>query len=195
MLPTVSVIIATYNYGHYLAGALDSVLAQTFTDWEAIVVDDGSTDPTPEVVRPYLQDFRVRYHRTDHLGQPAAKNAGIRLARAPLIAFLDADDAWLPKKLASQVELFRRDPELGVGYARRLLMDEDGRLLPTAPCELYRGNVLPRIFKDNFVCFSSSMVRRAVLDDVGLFDERIPLAIDYDLWLRVARRVPLRLRG
>jgi glycosyltransferase involved in cell wall biosynthesis len=187
MSPSVSVIIATYNYGRFLAAALDSVLAQTFTDWEAIVVDDGSTDNTAEVVSPYLADPRIRYYRTDHLKQPRAKNAGIRAASGPLVAFLDADDRWMPTKLDRQVALFRTDPELGVAYTRRLLMDEDGVLLPATQSELYRGQVIRQLFKDNFVCFSSSMVRRAVLDRVGLFDERIELAIDYDLWLRIAR--------
>lgn len=186
--PTVSVVIATYNYGRFLAGALDSVLAQTFTDWEAIVVDDGSTDNTPEVVCPYLADRRIHYERTDHLGQPAAKNVGIRHSRGTLVAFLDADDLWLPTKLERQVALFRSDPELGVAYSRRQYMDESGRVLFKEQPPLHRGHVLPQMFKDNFVCFSSSMVRRAVFDDVGVFDERIPLAIDYDLWLRVAQR-------
>jgi len=188
MAPTVSVVIATYNYGRYLAGALDSVLAQTFTDWEAIVVDDGSTDETPEVVERFLHDRRVRYHRIDHAGQPATKNTGIRLTTAPLVAFLDADDRWLPAKVERQVALFNADPDLGVAYTKRIWMGPEGELLVKEHPPLHRGHVLTPMFKDNFVTFSSSMVRRAVLDDVGLFDERIPLAIDYDLWLRVARR-------
>jgi len=185
---SVSVVIATYNYGRYLPGTLDSLLAQTFTDWEAVVIDDGSTDNTQEVIRPYLEDPRIRYHRSDHVGQPAAKNLGIELTHNSLIAFLDADDLWLPEKLERQVALFRDDPRLGVAYARRLFMDQDGWLLDANQRELHRGMVLTQMFQDNFVCFSSSMVRRAVFDDVGRFDEAIPMAIDYDLWLRVARR-------
>jgi glycosyltransferase involved in cell wall biosynthesis len=188
MTPTVSVITATYNYGRFLAGALDSVLRQTFQDFEVVVVDDGSTDDTPAVVRRYLADPRVSYQRTDHVGQPAAKNAGIRLARAPLLAFLDADDLWLPGKLERQVALFRRRPRLGVAYTRRLLMDEDGYDLEYPQPPLFRGRVLAELVRGNFVCFSSCMVRRRVLDRVGVFDEALPLAIDYDLWLRIARR-------
>src|SRR5260370_32287735 len=103
MTPAVSVVVATSNYGRFLAGALDSALGQTFRDLEVIVVDDGSTDDTADVVTPYLRDRRVRYERTDHVGQPAAKNIGIRSTRARLIAFLDAADLWFPEKLAKQV--------------------------------------------------------------------------------------------
>jgi len=186
MAPAVSVITATYNYGHYLPEALDSILAQTFAD--SIIVDDGSTDNTPEVVQPYLKDPRFRYIRTENRGQPAAKNRGIREASGEFVAFLDGDDVWLPEKLERQVGLFRTDPDLGVVFCLRGYIDPAGkRIQGNAPCP-HRGYVLPIMFRDNFVCFSSSVVRRAVFTEVGMFDERIPCAIDYDLWLRVAAR-------
>lgn len=186
--PSVSVVVATYNYGRFLAGALDSALGQTFRDLEVIVVDDGSTDDTKAVVAPYLADPRIRYHLTHHVGQPAAKNIGIGMARAPLIAFLDADDLWLPRKLEKQVELLEGDPALGVVYCRRILMDESGRTLEYEQPELHRGRVLNAIFRCNFVPFSSALVRWRVLQHIGTFDASLPLAIDYDLWLRVAAR-------
>lgn len=186
MSPAVSVVMATYNYGRFLGGAVESVLGQTFGDFELIVVDDGSSDDTAAVLRPYLADPRVRGYRLDHLGQPAAKNVGIRLARAPLIAFLDADDLWLPAKLERQLACFQADPSLGLVCARTLWIDETGIPLERKQPTLYRGNVLDELFVDNFVCFSSAMVRAKVLHEVGLFDESLPLAIDYDLWLRVA---------
>ena len=108
--PRVSVVLATYNYGRYLSGALESALAQTMSDLEIIVIDDGSTDETKQVMVPYLENVRIRYYETEHQGQPAAKNAGIRLARAPLVAFLDADDLWLPTKLEKQLALFAASP-------------------------------------------------------------------------------------
>jgi len=188
MNPTVSVVIATYNYARYLPAALESATRQTFTDLEVIVVDDGSTDQTPLVVRPFQADRRVRYHRIEHAGVAAAKNVGVRLSRAPLVAFLDADDVWMPTKLARQVALFRADPELGVAHTRRWLIDEQGRRLEYEQPPLFRGRVLRELFRTNFICFSSAMVRRAVLDAVGLFDETLPLSVDYDLWLRVALR-------
>ena len=189
MTPTVSVIIATYNYGRFLAGAVESALGQTFGDLEVLVIDDGSTDDTQDVVLPYLADPRVRYYRIGHAGVAAAKSSGVRLARAPLLAFLDADDLWLPAKLERQLPLFRRDPDLGVAYTRRLVIDEQGREVAYEHPPLHRGWVLGPVFRNNaFVCYSSTVVRRAVIDDVGPFDEGLPLAVDYDLWLRIARR-------
>src|SRR5262245_39591868 len=137
MRPAVSVVIATRNYGHFLAGAIESVLKQTWTDLELLVIDDGSTDNTNDVVQPFLSDKRVRYHRTDGLGQSRAKNLGIQLSQAPLIAFLDGDDAWLPLKLDRQLHLFR-DRRVGVVYGRRLMMDENGEELPTPDILLAR---------------------------------------------------------
>ncbi len=185
-IPTVSVVVATYNYGQYLAQALDSICAQSFTDWEAIVVDDGSTDDTQAVMEPYLNDVRFKYIRTEHVGQPVAKNTGIRVARGIYIAFLDADDAWLPEKLALQVERMDRGPAIGVVYGRRQWIDSVGRPLQRSERVMRRGNVLPFMFRDNFVCFSSAMVRREAFEQCGVFNEQIPLAIDYDLWLRIA---------
>src|SRR5271165_7143352 len=99
--PLISVVIPTYNYGRYVPQAVESVLAQTFKDFEIIVVDDGSTDDTPQQLEPY-QD-RIRVHKQANQGVSAARNAGVRLARAALVAFLDADDVWHPRKLEIQM--------------------------------------------------------------------------------------------
>jgi glycosyltransferase involved in cell wall biosynthesis len=187
MTPTVSVVIATYNHGRYLGGALDSVLSGAFSDIEVIVVDDGSNDETAEVILPYLADRRVRYYRTGHQGLSAARNLGIRFAHGPFIAFLDADDLWLPEKLRRQIALFRRDPGLGVVYARRLVIDAAGGPVDYQEPPLHRGNILKEIFRRNFICFSSAVIRAAVFRRVGPFDEQLPLAMDYDFWLRTAR--------
>ena len=184
--PVVSVVIATRNYGRYLAGAVRSVLGQTVGNFEVIVIDDGSADHTPEVVQPFLADPRVRYHRTDGLGQSRAKNLGILQARGPLVAFLDGDDEWQPNKLERQLPLFA-DPAIGVVYSRRTLMDGNGRDLPTPTPALARGHIYDTLLVQNPVCFSSVVVRKSVFEAVGLFDPALPLAIDYDLWLRVAR--------
>ena len=111
MPPTVSVITATYNYARYLGEAIESVLAQTLADWEMIVVDDGSSDNTAEVIQPYLRDKRIHYHRTENRGQPAAKNTAIRLAKGSLIAFLDAGRCVVAGEIGETSTAFRRRPK------------------------------------------------------------------------------------
>jgi glycosyltransferase involved in cell wall biosynthesis len=188
MPPLVSVVMAAKNYARFLPVAVESVLAQSFADWELLIVDDGSTDATPAAARPFLADARVRYFRADRLGQPRAKNLGIGLARGEFVAFLDADDAWEPTKLEKQLALFRDNPDVGVVFCGRSLIDEKGNTIaarptPTPPY----GRVLPAMFVQNFVCFSSAVVRRDVFSHVGAFDPQWDLAIDFDLWLRVAK--------
>jgi len=185
-MPAVSVVIATRNYGKYLAGAIRSVLQQTWTDLELIVIDDGSTDDTPRVVREFNSEPRMRYIRTDGLGQSRAKNLGIQLSSAPLIAFLDGDDEWLPTKLERQLPLFV-DADVGVVYAHRVTMDEDGQDIERATSPLVRGRIYDDLLRANPICFSSIIVRRYVFEAIGMFDPHLSLAIDYDLWLRVAR--------
>jgi glycosyltransferase involved in cell wall biosynthesis len=180
--------MAAKNYARFLSEAVESVHAQTFSEWELVIVDDGSTDDTSRIVQPFLGDARIRYVRSDRLGQSRAKNLGIGLSHGEYIAFLDADDAWEPTKLEKQLVLIQDRPEVGVVFCRRSLMDEQGNPLgakttPPPP----RGRVLREMFVQNFVCFSSAVVRREVFSQVGRFDSEWDLAIDYDLWLRVAR--------
>jgi glycosyltransferase involved in cell wall biosynthesis len=184
--PAVSVVMAAKNYARFLPAAVESVRAQTFADWELLVIDDGSSDHTPEAARPFLADPRIRYFRSDKLGQPRAKNLGIGLSRGPFVAFLDADDAWRPAKLEKQLAIFRDRPAVGVVFCRRSLINELGEPLATPQAAPPRGRVLDAMFVQNFVCFSSVVVRREVFAHVGRFDPLWDLAIDYDLWLRVA---------
>jgi glycosyltransferase involved in cell wall biosynthesis len=187
MTPTVSVIVTSYNYGRYVGAALDSVRDQTLTDFEVIILDDGSTDDSLRVIGRYLDDPRFRLIRQQHAGQPKTKNRGLAEARAPFVAFLDADDVWAPTKLQRQVAMFRSNGALGVVCTRRTLMGPDGRPLPCHDAPAPRGQVVDAMFRQNFICFSSAMLRAGVVDHVGAFDESIPVAIDYDFWLRVAR--------
>jgi glycosyltransferase involved in cell wall biosynthesis len=190
--PAVSAVIATYNQARFLPAALDSVLGQTLTDLEVIVVDDGSTDETPQVLARYRSDPRIRVERIVNSGPAAARNHGWRRARAPLVAFLDSDDVWLPEKLERQRERFAANSALAVVYARRLLLDGAGRERPYDHPPLFRGAVLPQLFLTNFICLSSAVVRREALEQSGGFDERIKSASceDYDLWLHLARDHP-----
>jgi glycosyltransferase involved in cell wall biosynthesis len=188
MTPAVSVIIPTYNYARFLPQALGSALRQTFRDFEILVIDDGSTDNTADVVRPYLADPRVSYHRVANGGPSRARNLGIGRARAGLLAFLDADDVWLPAKLEKQLAVLRRDLGLGLVYSRRHFIDEEGYELDCPEPAPHRGNVLEPLLAGNFICLTSCLIPRRVFEAVGAFDETLGQSEDYDLWLRIAER-------
>ena len=185
--PRVSISMANYNYGRYLAAAIDSLLRQSFADWELIVVDDGSTDDSRQIIERYLGDRRISFHPLNHLGQVRAKNTAIQFCRGEFVAFMDADDVWAPTKLEKQIAVFASQPDLGLVYTRRTLIDEHGRNLPFRQPRLHGGQVLHHLLHDNFICYSSVLVRRQVLEHVGTFDLGLDLAIDYDLWLRIAK--------
>ena len=188
---TVSVVIPTYNYGRFVRDAVDSALAQTYRDCEIIVVDDGSTDDTRALLAPYGD--RIRYLYQDNRGLSAARNAGIRAVRGAYVAFLDSDDIWMPAKIEAQMALFAANPDLGLVSCGGFTMDVDGdvsdtRFVRPAENDRNRGRVYRKLILGNFISGgSNAVVRRACLDAVGLFDERLRSAEDWDLWLRVAR--------
>jgi glycosyltransferase involved in cell wall biosynthesis len=187
MTPTISVVVSSFNFGRYVGATLDSVRRQTFRDFEAVIVDDGSTDDSLAVIGRYLEDDRFRLVRQRHQGQARCKNRGLVEARGQFLAFLDADDIWAANKLMFQWQRFQLDPDLGVVFSRRELIDADGLPLYEPKRLFPRGDVLDHMFLQNFICFSTALVRREVVEHVGLFDERLNLGIDYDFWLRAAQ--------
>jgi glycosyltransferase involved in cell wall biosynthesis len=185
----VSIVITCYNYARFLPAAINSALAQTHADVELIVVNDGSTDETDAVMRRYASNSRVRYLVQKNAGQANAKNRGIRAAEGEFIAFLDADDVWRSDKLEKQLPLFN-DPKVGVVYSRMRSINEEGApvAVEPAPATLSpkRGEVTRDLYLDNFIPFSSSVVRRECLTAVGPIDESLSMGIDWDLWLRAS---------
>ena len=184
----VSVVITSYNKGPYLAEAIDSALGQDYPHQEILVIDDGSTDHTPEVAGAY-QD-RIRYIRQENRGPSGAKNRGILEVRGEFIAFLDGDDRWRPGKLTKQIECCHRNPAAALIYTDRLVIRGGaivGMSLRAEGKYLYRGRVLDQLLMHMIIPFSSALVRRKCLIEVGLFDERRRAADDYDLWLRIGR--------
>jgi glycosyltransferase involved in cell wall biosynthesis len=185
----VSVVIATYNCRRYVGAAIASVLAQTYAHLELHVVDDGSTDGTAEEVARFLDDPRVHYHVQPNGGHGVAKNRGIAASRGEFVGFCDADDLWLPEKLALQLERFAGRESVGVVYSRTALMNEHGarlqRDLSDEP-ECPSGRVTDDLFKINFVPFGTALVRRRCLDEAGPFDPRHGTSIDWELWLRLS---------
>ncbi|AMN47457.1 hypothetical protein ACG33_10156 [Steroidobacter denitrificans] len=184
--PAVSVVVAAYNPGRYVEAAVRSVLEQSMPDLEIIVVDDGSTDNTAAVVESFMHDPRVHLIRQKNAGQPRAKNAGLRAARGRFIAFCDADDLWVKDKLEKQLPAFDSDARIGVVYSQVATIDPEGRRTGEITGNGPSGDVIDKLFVENFVPFGSAIVRKDVLDTLGLFDEDLAMGIDWDLWLRVA---------
>lgn len=186
-------IVPAYNYGRYLAEALESVLAQTVRVREVVVVDDGSTDDTPEVVRPFVESGRVRYTRQQNAGVSAARNHGIRATTARYVAFLDADDAWMPRKIERQMREFQREP--GLGMVTCAAWAGEGTEVRLLPAEVPSGDALAELLgRGNILgaSASSAMVRRECLERVGQFDPGLSVSADWDLWIRLAQAFPVR---
>jgi glycosyltransferase involved in cell wall biosynthesis len=187
MEPAVSVIIPTYNYARFLAEAVDSVLCQTFGDLEVIIVDDGSTDNTPDVVRPYLSDERIRYIRQENKGLSAARNTGIRAARGEFIALLDADDVWLPSKLEKQVHLIGESDDFGLVYCRGEFIGEKGEPLPGIDLPHKEQPTYRDLMYHSLTIPSCVVTRKRIFDEVGLFDETLTSIEDANMWIRILR--------
>ena len=185
-MPKVSIIIPAYNRAGMILTAVESVLAQTYPDWEAIIVDDGSSDNTREVVAG-VKDARVRYIYQDNKGLPDARNTGIRASSGEYVAFLDSDDAFLPEKLMLQVPVLDATPQIGLVAGGFVEVDMDMR--PLHEIRPWVKNptldLLDWVRTCSF-CVGSPLVRRAWLDKAGLFDETMRYVEDWDLWLRLA---------
>jgi glycosyltransferase involved in cell wall biosynthesis len=177
--PAVSVIMPAYNASAYIREAIDSVLAQRFTDFELLVVDDGSSDDTPRILEAY-RDPRIRVIRQANQGQSVARNRGLEASRGEFIAFLDADDLWDEGKLALQIHLFQ-DQEVGLAYTGVQDIDEKGRFIrgPEA-WAFHRGWILERLLLGNFICCSSVLLRKRLLEENRL---RFVVGQDCEDWL------------
>lgn len=193
MNPLVSVIIPTYNRAIYVVEAIESVLAQTYKDFEIIVVDDGSTDDTKKVLEPYMN--RIVYIHQKNQKQAAARNTGIHRATGQYIAFLDSDDLWLPKKLEVQVDYMEAHPEIGMAHTGFLLQEESpsGTILKEWPYtkQWPSGNIFLELFLEPMVNTSTVLARRECFDAAGLFDPQLNWAEDYHMWWRIARNFPI----
>jgi glycosyltransferase involved in cell wall biosynthesis len=194
----VSVIIPTYNYARFVHRAIDSVLAQTYPDLECVVVDDGSTDETPQVLARY--GSRIRVIRKEKQGPGIARNTGIRAARGEYVAFLDSDDYWRANKLSRQVPVIEAEPSLGAVGCANELVDGNGVHVanvvfpsPSTPVDLaaqLRAVAVRKLWVGSSC--SGALIPKRVLEEVGLFDETLAAAEDWDLWLKIAARYPIR---
>lgn len=186
--PKVTVVLPAYNATQYIRETIDSVLKQSYQNFELLVIDDGSTDDTAEVVQAYVQqDSRVQLISQPNQGVSAARNHGTRRASGELIAFLDADDLWVPHKLEAHVRHFSSDAKLGMSFARIEYIDSNSKRTGQQS-HLRLKNILPQHFyQDNLACTPSNVVvRREVLQEIGGFDSDLSGLADIDLFLRVS---------
>lgn len=193
MAPSVSVIIPTYNRCDFLEDAIQSVLNQTFEDFELIVVDDGSTDNTEQMLDNYMHDVRVKYVYQTHSGSGgAARNKGIESALGSYVAFLDSDDLWLPEKLGRQVETLKKNPDISVVYCACLIQQIDTSRKVLSERVLRRRHPMDATLYEKLIyaCVitgssSSTLIRARCFAKVGLFDAKLP-GSDIDMWRRLA---------
>lgn len=186
-MPTVSINLCCYNSEKYLEETLQSIFAQTYSDWELVVVNDGSTDSTERIAQRHLGEGRnIVYHAQANAGLGAARNKALELSQGEFIALIDHDDLWHPTKLEKQLALFTR-PEVALIYsgAAAWIMGREPTLV-VVKRPMYRGNVFIPIVLENFVPCASMVIRRIALEKVGAFDPRLNQVEEYDLAIRLA---------
>ncbi len=192
MTPTVSVIIPCYNQARYLADALKSVQAQTWPDWEAVLVNDGSTDDTAAVAAQFL-DSRIRYIYQDNQGLSAARNTGIRAAQGRYLAFLDSDDEWEAEFLEKCIQVLESDHALAGVYTLNFHIDQNGHTLPDNGGQVVEpASFRSRLLEGGYFPPNSVVVVAAVVREMGLFDVALTSEEDWDLWLRISERYTMR---
>ena len=184
-----SVIIPTYNRARLLPRCLDSVLSQELQPLEIIVVDDGSTDTSAQLVS---RDYPgIKLVSQENKGVSAARNAGINAAQGDWLAFLDSDDAWFPGKLGRQAQTVETSPGCGIVHTDEIWIRNGVRVNPRSKHRKYGGSIFKHCLPLCVISPSSVMIHRRVFDQVGLFDEALPVCEDYDLWLRACALIPV----
>lgn len=201
--PTVSIIMPVYNGAKYLASAIESALAQSWPTLQLILVNDGATDNSDEIIRRYLSDPRITYLvNPANAGVATSRNVALQHATGDYIAFHDQDDLWLPGKLELQMAVMLQHPEIGLLHTRYARIDSAGELFPEYralgqdafcnPAAYTRVNdVFEEIFISNDIQPLTSIIPKKVFDEVGWFNPDLPGVDDYELWLRIARRYPV----
>ena len=197
--PKVSVVIPAYNHEKYVGEAIQSVLDQTFQDFELIIINDGSTDNTEAEILKFKDD-RIRYYTQENRGLSPTLNRGIELAQGEFFNFLPSDDVFLPEKLATQLKAFEEPKEIGVVFSYHLVVDGEGKEVKddpivdwfTVPFET-KEEIFPALFERDFLSAPTALVKMECFKKVGLFDESLKTAQDYDMWMRILKYYELRL--
>jgi len=192
--PTVSIVIPTHNRAKYIGETIESVFAQTFSNYEIIVVDDRSTDNTPDIIQSLSGKRDIRYFSQPCGNAPAARNYGLKQARGEYIAFLDSDDLFVPEKLEKQVDVLEKNPTVALVHTGYEKFNDDGENLGYRDTSKITGNYYHQMLLDWSVLIATPcvLVRKEVLDEVGDFDVDMRAAEDLDLWRRIALRYEIR---
>jgi glycosyltransferase involved in cell wall biosynthesis len=185
----VSVLIPTYNRLSKVKNAIKSVLKQTYRDFELWVVDDGSTDGTGEALEGFGNE--VKYVSQSNRGVSAARNLGFRVSRGKYVAFLDSDDLWEPKKLEIQVRCMEANPQFPLCYTDEIWIRRGIRVNPKKKHAKYSGWIFEKCLPLCIISPSSALMKRTLFEEIGGFDETLPVCEDYDFWLRVTCRYPV----
>jgi glycosyltransferase involved in cell wall biosynthesis len=184
--PKVSVIIPAYNAERTIRETINSVLEQTFFDFELIIINDGSTDNTLQLVNE-VKDSRLRVYSYSNAGLSMARNRGITHAKGEYISFIDADDLWTSDKLEMQVQALEKSPTSGVAYSWTMCMDNSGKVFYPGVIANFQGNVYSHLLISNFIASGSNVLIRAeAIKSVGEFDITLKSCEDWDYWLRLA---------
>jgi glycosyltransferase involved in cell wall biosynthesis len=186
----VTVVLTCYNGARWISGAIESILGQTYEDFELIIVDDGSTDNSKEIVASHLCNERVRYIYQENRGFSAAVNKGIKKSSGDLIGFIGQDDLWVPHKLELQAKYLREHKDVDLVHSNYCSIDPDERIIGMrdvkVPSFSSKKKVVEQLFLDNFIGFETVLLKRKCFDEVGFFDERMVGYSDHDMWLRIA---------
>ena len=184
--PLISVILPVYNGERTIEETIRSVLNQTFSDFELIIINDGSQDNTLKAIEK-IEDTRIQVFSYPNAGQAASRNRGISKAKGEYIAFIDADDLWTHDKLEAQLDALQEHPTAALAYSWTDYIDESGKLLHPGRHTTANGKVLEKLIVNNFLENGSNpLIRKSVFEKVGVFEESLPPAEDWDLWLRTA---------
>lgn len=195
-LPLVSVIIPVYNAEKYIKQAIESVLYQTYKNVEIIIVNDFSTDKSDEIIKSLMakhKEVNILYFINEkNLGVAESRNIGIRYASGEYIAFLDADDYWFPNKLEKQINLFLQNPNIGLVHTYKVVLKEDKNFWFPTKYHLklinrLEGEIYDKIIQGNWICTSSVMIKKCIIDKVGFFNSKFSPSEDWDLWIRMAK--------
>lgn len=181
----VSVIIPVYNGEKYIRNAIDSVINQTYRNFEIVVANDGSTDNTVEILKEYGD--KIRWKSQENKGPASAKKFGTSMAKGEYLAYLDSDDMFLPDKLKQQVDYLDKHPEVGLVYSGYYQVDEKGEIVKLISCNKKKALLI----QQNYVPTSGVMCRRECIDNVGVFDEDLGSNYDWDMWLRISEKYPI----